>query len=299
MYADKMEKREKRCVLALGYFDGVHIGHRAVVAAAKELAEESGAECGVFTFAGDLGGRFGKEHGMVYTTEERKELLLEDCGADFVYAAPCDEAFFALTKEAFLDWLEQRFPVEGYACGFDYTFGKGGAGNADFLRQYAAKRGRSFRAVEALTVGGEKVSSTEVKRLLREGEIEKANALLTRPYFVTGKVIRERGVGRAIGFPTVNLYPSDEKLRLKNGVYGGHAEADGKEYKAIVNYGSRPTFGLYAPLVEAHLIGYDGNLYGRTMRISFDTFLRDIRKFKGEEELKEQLQKDREEVLRR
>ena len=86
---------------------------------------------------------------------------------------------------------------------------------------------------------------------------------------------------------------------MKNGVYGGHAEADGKEYKAIVNYGSRPTFGLYAPLVEAHLIGYDGNLYGRTMRISFDTFLRDIRKFKGEEELKEQLQKDREEVLRR
>ncbi|PWM70976.1 MAG: riboflavin biosynthesis protein RibF [Bacillota bacterium] len=294
-----MERKKRKCVLALGYFDGVHIGHRSVVAAAKSLALQCGAQCGVFTFAGDIGGRFGKESGSIYTAQEREKLLMEDCGADFVFAAPCGEEFFRLTREEFLTYLESELEIVGYACGFDYTFGKNGAGNAAFLQAFAKEKNIAVSVAPPLFVGGEKVSATEIKRRLKAGDVAAANDLLTRPYFVTGTAVKERGVGRRMGFPTVNLYPAAEKLPLKNAVYGGHAEIDGKTYKAIVNYGARPTFGLSTPLVEAHLIGFDGDLYGREIEISFDGFLREICRFSGEEELKAQLERDKREVLQR
>lgn len=294
-----MGKEKRKCVLALGYFDGVHVGHKAVVGAAKALAEKLGVSAGVFTFAGDISGRFGKGSGAIYTAAEREKLLVEDCGADFVYAAPCSEAFFSLSKEEFLNFLEDRFAVCGYVCGFDYTFGKNAAGNAAFLGAFAEEKRRAVIVVPPCAANGVKVSATAVKNLLKAGKIEKANALLTRPYFVTGRVERERGVGREMGFPTVNLHPAKEKLPLKNAVYGGHAAVGGKTYKAIVNYGSRPTFGLSGVLVEAHLIGFGGDLYGREMEISFDYFLREIRVFSGEDELKAQLERDKREVLKR
>lgn len=289
----------KNCVVALGYFDGVHLGHREVVRAAAKQAAALGAPCCALTFGGDLGGLFGKSGGSIYTTAERGKLLKEDCGADFVCFAPCTREFFSLKREEFLDWLEAELSPVGYACGFDYTFGAGGEGDAAYLQSEAEKRGKAFVKTPPFSVNGQKVSATRIKELLKSGRIEEANALLTRSYFVSGRVIRERGVGRQMGFPTVNLYPPAEKLPLKNAVYGGHAAVGGKTYRAIVNYGARPTFSLENPLVEAHLIGFEGDLYGKEMEIFFDFFLRDIRRFGGMEELKAQLAKDREEVINR
>ncbi len=289
-----MEK--KTCVLALGYFDSVHIGHKKVISRAKAAAAALGASLGVFTFAGDLPAVFGKGGGTVFTLRER-EKLLRAAGADFVYAAPCDKTFLSLPKEEFLSFLRERFEVKGFVCGFDYTFGAGGAGDARYLEEYAAARGLFCEVVPALDADGEKVSTTAVKRSLSRGEIERANALLGAPYFVTGRVVKERGVGHRLGFPTVNLYPAAEKFPLKNAVYGGHAFAGGREYRAIVNYGARPTFGLDRPLVEAHLIGFDGDLYGEELEIYFDFFLRDIQKFSSAEELKAQLARDTQRTL--
>lgn len=279
------------CVMALGYFDSVHIGHKKVIAEARAVAEKLGVKTGVFTFGGDLAARFHKTGGMVFTLAEREKLLAA-AGADFVYAAACDEAFLSLDKSEFLAFLLKKFDVRAFVCGFDYTFGKGGAGDAAFLRDFAEEKNIAVKIVPEMRSEGVKVSTTEIKKRLAAGDVEGANALLGNPYFVTGSVVKERGVGHKIGFPTVNLYPAAEKFPLKNAVYGGHAYVNGVRYLAIVNYGARPTFGLSAPLTEAHLIGFDGDLYGEQIAVYFDFFLRKIKKFNGVDELKKQLETD-------
>lgn len=279
------------CVMALGYFDSVHKGHKKVIAAAKELAEALGVKTGVFTFGGDLASRFHKAGGMVFTLAEREKLLYE-AGADFVYAAACSDEFLSLDKREFLAFLTEKFDIRAFVCGFDYTFGRNGAGNAAFLREFSRAHKINAVIVPEMREDNVKISTTEIKKRLAAGDVEGANALLGNAYFVTGTVVKDRGVGHSIGFPTVNLYPAAEKFPLKNAVYGGHVFVNGAKYNAIVNYGTRPTFGLGAPLTEAHLIGFDGDLYGKEIAVYFDFFLREIKKFESVNELKKQLETD-------
>ena len=141
-------------------------------------------------------------------------------------------------------------------------------------------------------IDGKKISSSDIKTCLKAGEIERANSLLDEPFFVCGEVIKDRQIGRTLSFPTANiLYPKD-KFPLKIGVYETRVFVDGKEYKAITNYGARPTFGNETVLTETYLDGFSGDLYGKTLTVSFVRYLRDVQKFNGEEALKKQLQED-------
>ena len=286
-----MTKKDK-AVIALGYFDSVHNGHKKVISAAKDAATKLGVKCVVFSFEGDVKGALGLSDGKcVFTIKERDELI-KSLGADEIFYAPVSKEFLALGGEEFLDYVTNVYDVLCFVSGEDYTFGRGGICGVKRLKEYAVAHDISVVTVSELRLNGQKVSTTAVKTLLSEGKVKSAAEMLGGAYFISGKVIRDRGEGRKMGFPTVNIIPDAEKSKLKNGVYKGHVFLD-KRYSAIINYGARPTFGLNDLLVETHIIGYDGDLYGENIKVYFDDYLRDIKKFSSEEELKAQLKKDK------
>lgn len=281
---------DKKAVIALGYFDGVHKGHCAVINAVKSEAERLSVLPVVFTFGGNL--REKLSGGKCIFTEKERAFILNEKGITEIFSAPVSDDFLSLSPKEFLDLINDKYEIKGYACGEDYRFGKSGAGDVAFLKEYAKKFGQFVIVCPAVYLGAEKVSSTLIKKRLSTGDIKKANELLSFDYFITGVVKADRQVGRTIGFPTVNIDVDGDKAELKNGVYAGYTVVDGVKYKAVINYGSRPTFSLNEKLVEAHLIGFSGELYGKTVRIYFTRFLRDIIKFQDKEELKTQLEKD-------
>lgn len=279
-------------VLALGYFDSVHLGHQKVIRTAKEFADGIGARLVVFSFGGNLRAvLFGENEKVVYTEKER-ESFYRSFGADDVFFAPITNDFLSLDKLSFLEYVNQKYNVKGYVCGEDYRFGKNGDGTIKDIEQYASENNQYFKALPLENSDGEKISSTKIKKLLSAGDVEGANALLGREYSVSGVVFEDRKVGRKIGFPTTNVRLDNDKERLPDGVYLGGVEFDNKRYRAIVNYGARPTFDLKNKLVEAHIIDFSGDLYGKEIKVYFTSFMRGIRKFDSVEELKEQLEKD-------
>ena len=287
-----LDKRFLPTVIALGYFDSVHEGHKKVISAAKEYADKNGCSLTVFTFKGNLKSMLGGNGDKsVYLPFEREKLLME-LGADKIHFAPVSEKFLAMDKLAFLDYLNENYKIKCYVSGKDYRFGRFGSGEVQDIKQYAVEHGQTQIIVDTFIFDGEKVSTTGIKALLREGDVEKANILLGRKYSVIGKVYKDRSVGGRIGFPTANLTLDKDKFYVKDGVYQGEAEVDGKVYQAIINYGTRPTFNVDQKALEAQVVGFNGDLYGKEITLSFTRRMRDIVKFKDENQLQEQLEKD-------
>ena len=279
-------------VIALGYFDSVHKGHRKVIANAYTLAQQLNAKPIVFTFEGNLKGAIsGKNEKSVYSLEERK-IILNEMGVKEIYCAPVNKDFLSLSAKAFLDKLNLDLKIAGYVTGDDYRFGDKGCGDVEFLRAYAKANGQQVMVTNTQTADGLRISTSLIKELLSSGDIKKANYLLDRNYSITGEVVKDRRVGTKLGFPTVNVEVEKEKHLIKNGVYYGKVDVKGRLYKAIINYGARPTFNLKERVLEAHLIDFDGDLYGQTLTIYFEGYLRDIKAFNDSEALKNQLEKD-------
>lgn len=288
---------KEKMVVALGYFDCVHKGHRQVIECAKNLSKQLNAKTLVFTFEGNLRSfTNGKDGKYVYNLEERISLF-NDLGVEQIYSAPLTSEFLSLSKQEFLDFINQKFSIEGYVCGCDYRFGKNASGNVDYLVEYAKAHKQQVVIAPSFTYEGQKVSTSDIKKYLSTGEIEKANAILGYNYFISGEVYKDRGLGKELGFPTANIKVDSNRTLLKNGVYSGYCLVDDKKYKAVINYGSRPTFNLEQTTIEAHLIGFSGDLYHKIIKIFFTSYIRDIIKFDKQSQLKEQLLKDVEKVI--
>lgn len=286
-------KNREKTVIALGYFDSVHIGHRKVLALGKELANKLGARLVVLTFDGNLRAILKGEHEtIVYPTKER-EKLLKEAGADVVDFLPVDYDLLSLNKLDFLNKINREYNVVGYVCGADYRFSKFAKGNASDIKSYAKEKNQKSLIVPDVVFSEKRVSTTNIKELLNKGKIEQANKLLGKPFYVCGKVFRDRGVGEKIGFPTANIKLDRENQTLKAGVYGGKVVVDGETFKAIINLGNRPTFDIEESVIEAHLLGFDGVLYDKEIKIEFIKYLRDIVKFTDVDTLKKQLEEDK------
>lgn len=286
------DKELKRAVIALGYFDSVHRGHKKVIEKAKELASSLNAITVVFTFEGNLKAVLGNNQEKVVFTPLERQKFIKDLGADEIFFAPTNKDFLSMEKGDFLRLLNKSYNVLSYVSGQDYRFGKFGEGTVDDIEHYALNHGQTAHVVNTLCVNGKRVSTTAIKGLLSAGDVENANLLLGRKYSITGKVVEGRKVGGKIGFPTVNVSIDKDKHRLKDGVYQGEVDIDGKTYVAVINYGARPTFNLDEKLIEAHVIDFNGVIYGKTLTLRFSRFMRDIIKFNNCDELKEQLIKD-------
>lgn len=281
-----------KVVVALGFFDSVHIGHRSVIKSARKIADSNNAKLVVFSFSGNLRKAINGENEKYIYTDFERESLIKSIGADEVFFAPCTKEFLALDRSEFLSFLNEKFNIIAYVCGLDYRFGKGALGDVDFLSDYAKEKGQILFLEKDCLFQGNKVSTKGIKSLLYNGEIEKANSLLVDKYSLSSIVKSGRKVGRTMGFPTINFTIESERQPLKNGVYLGHTIIDKKSYKAIINYGNRPTFSLDDRVVEAHILDFEGDLYGKKITLVFDKFIRDIFKFDDINQLKIQLEKD-------
>lgn len=275
-------------VVCLGFFDSMHLGHVALYRRARELAMGSDSKVLLFTFSNSHFDVIGKSTKQIYTFDERLTVY-KNVGVDDVISAVFDKQFMATSGQNFLQNLFETVNVKAVVCGFDYTCGCDRL-SADGVKKYCDEHGAKCSIVDAVKLNGVKVSSTLVRELLSNSDVESANKLLSQDYFFEGKVTHGKHVGSALGFPTANVSVGDRLLPL--GVFKGYATVDGVRYGALVNVGYQPTFDGQKPTVEAHLVGFDGNLYGKRVHVALTQFLRKTVRFNSADELKNQLQKD-------
>lgn len=292
-----IEEENRPTAVALGYFDGVHIGHQALVRRVLEMAKENGWHSVVHTFQkAPKSALSGNDQPIQIMSMGEKQDVLQRMGVDILAADIFSREYSSHSPEEFVDEvLVRRLGAKGVVCGFHYHFGKKGAGDCNMLKELCAQRGIRCDVIPAVTLYGEVVSSTSIRRYLQEGDMEMVQELLGRPYFVLGTVQRGRRIGtNVLGFPTINQNMKPECIPLKNGVYVSRVEVDGKWYTGVTNVGSRPSVqeGQQAN-IETHILGVNQDLYDREIRVEILHRLRDEVKFDSMEALKEQIASDK------
>ncbi len=279
--------------MAIGNFDGVHLGHRRIAERLLERAREVGGPAVVFTFdPHPVRLLRPSESPPPLTWTERKAQLLKEIGVDWVVAYPTDQRLLQLTAQQFFDQIVvdavgARAMVEGP----NFYFGHNREGTIERLGQMTEQAGMTLDIVRPVKLDGQLVSSSLIRRLIGAGEVAAAATMLTEPYRIRGMVTHGAGRGSHIGFPTANLEAIDTLLPAV-GVYAGRVPLGGKLVGAAINIGPNPTFGEHAHKVEVHLIDREESLYGEPLEVEFLSKLRDVRAFGSKDELIAQLRED-------
>ena len=281
----------------MGTFDGVHLGHRRVIESARDWAREHGARSSVVTFdPHPLQVLRPDEPTKLLTTTAVKAALIEQMGLDELIVIPFTRELSMVEPEEFcVETLAGRVGARHVSVGENFRFGHGAAGDAEFLR------GRPEFETEVIPLiehAGQTVSSSRIRELVSAGAVAEAGELLGGPFILEGIVVEGDARGRELGMPTANLDPSPEVVVPGAGIYAARASLEGHEGPAAVSIGVRPTFeDAGEQRVEAHLIGFDGDLYGRTMRLAFIARLRDEERFDSAEDLATQMRRDVQQTL--
>ena len=289
---------EKRTIYALGFFDGIHQGHQALLRECRELALQKDCRAGVVTFATHPDSLVRGATPLLINTSEDRRRILTRLQMEKILELPFDRTLMEMPWQDFFRMLRQSYHGAGFVCGEDFRFGKGGEGTAKLLRERCLEEGIPCVIVPQLKLGDTVVSSTHIRTLLQEGRLEDANRFLGHPHFLTGKVVEGKKLVRTIGVPTANLLLPPGVVVPKFGVYACRAEVKGKEYPAVTNIGTRPTVDGTGITVEPWILDFSGDLYGKEITLSFYKFLRPEEKFGTLEELKTQIEKDAAETLR-
>lgn len=284
---------EKDTAVAIGKFDGVHLGHRRLLEEIIAKKKDGLAAC-VFTFDPAPAVLFGLSDGKELTTREEKRRLFERLGIDILIEFPLTKETAATEPERFVsEILAKQMNTRFVAAGEDLSFGKNGAGNALLLEKMAPQLGFCVKTIEKIEVDGIEVSSTYIRKLVEEGRMEEAESMLGMPYTLVGTVEHGNHIGHTLGFPTVNLLPSAGKLLPPNGVYYAAVRYYGRVYKAISNVGTKPTVSEEKVMgVESYLYDFDQDIYGQEIEVALKSFRRPERKFSSLEKLKTQLDLD-------
>jgi riboflavin kinase/FMN adenylyltransferase len=297
--SDAVDGSLRGCVLTVGNFDGLHLGHRALLDAVVARAAALGRKAVLYTF--DPHPRrvlFPDQKLPQLSTWDQLRGELEASGIAALVREPFTHEFAALAPEEFLGGViaERIGPCEVFV-GRDFHFGKGRAGSGDWLRGSAPAHGIRVEIIEQVRAGERDVSSTRVREALARGDVAEALLCLGRPYTIWGQVVEGERRGRTLGFPTANLAPENE-LVPGNGVYATRVRIfagdrpEGASLPAVTNIGTRPTFEPGRVSIETHLLDFTGDLYGRRIAVSFHQHLRDERRFNGPDELARQIALD-------
>ena len=284
-----------KTIYALGFFDGVHLGHQALLTACRHLASRKGCAAGVVTFANHPDTLVtGRTPLLINTVEERQRMLL-GFGIRHITVLPFDEKLMNMPWQAFLEDLLQKGSA-GFVCGDDFRFGHKGQGDSAKLRQFCEERGLSCRVVEQQTMNGKRISSTLIRSRIDSGDMESATRYLGHPHVLTGTVVHGQQIGRKLGFPTANLLIPPAVAVPKFGVYACLCVIDGKSYPAVTNVGTRPTVAGTGVTVEPWILDFSGDLYDRQIRVEFYRFLRPEMKFPDLEALQQEILRNAEET---
>lgn len=278
-------------IYALGFFDGVHLGHQALLRECVRLASETGAVPAAITFDRHPQSLFTAEPPALINSVGDRERLLRGFGVKHIHTIPVSWESMGRSWQDFLrDLLAEG--ARGFVCGDDFRFGHRGAGNGEILQQFCRERGLPCVIVPEQTIDGIRVSSTHIRGLIEAGDMETAAAFLGHPHVLSGEVVPGRHLGRTIGIPTANILIPGGVAVPKMGVYACKSTLGGRAYMAVTNVGSRPTVGGHQVRAESWILDFDGDLYGREITLEFHKFLRPERKFSSLEELKAQIRHD-------
>lgn len=277
-------------IIAVGDFDGVHLGHRSLLQYLVSLGKQLGIPTAVITFDRNSKAFFHGSLGSYLTDPSARTRMILEEGVDRVFVVPFDEAFSQVTSEEFLALLRDRYGCTHLVGGTDFRFGCGGKGR---LNDGAVVCGIKQHLVP-LKIDMVKISSTFIRDSLRDGSLDRVNAWLGYSYFVSGPVVEGKHLGRTIGFPTINLNAPEGQLLPKNGVYVTKTEIDGVVHPSVTNVGIRPTVenGMNRN-IETHLLNFDGDFYGKTATVHFLSLLREEQHFPDLGALMRQICKDR------
>ena len=283
------------CAVAVGSFDGVHLGHQKMIKNLVAAAKEIGRNAVVFTFDFDDNPKSGAK---ALASLSQKETLLENLGVDILVSSPFSKIKnFSATD--FVDFLYEALGARTVICGYDFRFGKDRLGDAEFIKARLSPLGVEVITPNAVCVDEKPVSSTLIRNLLSEGEIVRVNKLLDREFSIVGEVVHGARLARKLGFPTANVvYPKNLSL-LHFGVYATRVMVDGNVYEAITNVGVKPTVANGDEILcESYLFDYNEEIYGKAIEVSFVEFIRPEQKFASVDELRSQVERDKISVLK-
>ena len=283
-------KQQKR-IFALGFFDGVHLGHQALLGACVSLAEAAGAGAAAITFDRHPRSLFTQTPPPLISTAASRRLLLGRYGITYVKQYPVIPEVMGMPWQDFLGSLLEE-GAAGFVCGDDFRFGRCNEGNVRGLMEFCETRGLPCAIVPEQTVDGKRISSTYIRSQIEGGDMETAKRFLGHPHIVSGVVVPGKQLGRTLGIPTANIRLEEGLVVPKFGVYACRVNIDGKSYAAVTNVGTRPTVNGLGVTVEPWILDFDGNLYGQEITLEFHRFLRPETKFDGLDALKAQINRD-------
>ncbi|WP_367183166.1 bifunctional riboflavin kinase/FAD synthetase [Selenomonas sp.] len=290
-----LTKKYPCLTVALGMFDGVHIGHQSIISHAVELAQRIGGKSVVFTFSNHpLSVLAPKQMPPQIGNNILREERLQELGVDILIAMPFTKDFASRRPEEFLDILRQNLAPRYVVTGPNYTFGYKGKGTQRMLLRAGEEYGFTAEICPAVLRNGRPVSSTRIRSLLAEGDLHKASDFLGYPFTVVERVIHGDERGRVIGFPTANLAIREQRVMLPNGVYAVGIRFQGKSYNGVANIGDNPTFKGCNRRIEVNIEDFQGNLYDKLIAVEFWEKLRDEVQFSSVEQLVKQIKKDKE-----
>ena len=278
--------------LALGYFDGVHIGHQAVIKNAVNFAKQNGGKSAVITF---------KDHPCCFfhgvcpkyiLTREYREKFIADLGVDYLYELDFEKLAGLSAEEYLENILIKHFSPKSISTGFNHNFGHNKTGDVKFLEQESIKYNYKYFALPPQKYDGEVISSTKIRKLLSDGQIDTANKMLGRNFIIEGTVIKGRQIGRTIGFRTANILYPLELIDIPFGVYSVLVNYASQTYQGIANFGVRPTVNGHGALLEVHILDFERDIYGEVLEVKFIKMLRTERKFDSLDSLKQQISRD-------
>ncbi len=275
---------QNKTAIALGTFDGVHLGHRAVLDLPNDYKRVA------VTFIAPPKTEFSGKKELITTTRDKCERLRK-IGIDEICLLEFSKVKDMSAKD-FLDFLNQKYAPSMISCGFNYRFGKNGGGNTEILKEYCKAKAIELKIHNCICYDSVPVSSTLIREMLACGKIEEANKLLTEPFSFTAEIINGDKRGRTIGFPTINQKYPEELVKIKFGVYKTLVEFDGEKYTGITDIGIRPTYESDYVISETHILDFSGDIYGKEVKITPLSFLREEKKFLTLQELKNQIDAD-------
>jgi riboflavin kinase/FMN adenylyltransferase len=280
-------------LLTIGVFDGVHAGHRYLLQRLRQRAKERNLLSGVVTFNPHPQSVLHPHEQLPWLSSlDDRVATLRQLGLSIVVVLTFAPKLAQLGARDFMSLLKTYLKMQGIVVGPDFTLGRAGEGDINLLRTLGDEMKFSVEVIPPYTIDGEIVSSTLIRQALIHGDMSRVEKLMGRRFYLTGKVITSDKRGRLLGFPTANLDMKPEQASPDNGIYATITQVDGKRFPSATNIGTRPTFGEGKRLVETHLLNYQGNLYGKEIRVEFVQKLRDEERFASSQELETQIKED-------
>lgn len=284
---------EGETLLTIGVFDGVHAGHRYLLEKLQKRSAEKNLLSGVVTFNPHPQSVLYPHDQLPWLSDmEDRIRTLRKLGIDVIAALTFTPKVARLSAKEFMSLVKKQLKMQGIMVGPDFALGRGRQGNINLLRSLGREMEFSVEIIPPYTINGEIVSSTLIRQALAQGDMRKVERLMGRYFHLVGKVITSDKRGRVLGFPTANLDIEPQQALPGNGVYATIAQVDGKQFPSATNIGIRPTFGEGRKTVETHLLKYNGDLYGKEIKVEFVQKLRDEQRFPSSEKLKAQIEKD-------